>query len=115
MNRKEDGQALVEFALVLPLILLLVFAAVDLGQIYLASEKVQFTAQTAAEAGAAGHADAVTELVQQNLGSDAHLSAENDGQYFHANVTYDVKLISGFIFGNTCTVKGNATVFLEEK
>lgn len=50
--RRDRGQALVEFALVLPLLLVLVLAVGDFGRIYASMVAVEAAAREAADAGA---------------------------------------------------------------
>jgi hypothetical protein len=51
-TRSGDGQTLVEFALVLPILLVILLAVVDFGRVFSASMAVEATTRNAAEVGA---------------------------------------------------------------
>jgi Flp pilus assembly protein TadG len=58
MIREQKGQSLVEFALVLPLILLLICGIVDLGRLLFAYSSLNMTAQESVRLGGLGKTDA---------------------------------------------------------
>lgn len=47
-RKKENGQSLVEFALVLPILLILVFSIVDFGMLFQAKNQLEITSFAAA-------------------------------------------------------------------
>ncbi|MGE5455239.1 MAG: TadE/TadG family type IV pilus assembly protein [Methylocystaceae bacterium] len=65
MKEREAGQALVEMAIVLPLLLLLLFGMVEVGRIYSTSLSMNSIARDAARNGAVGASDAdIRQLIQ---------------------------------------------------
>jgi Flp pilus assembly protein TadG len=79
--RNTDGQAMIEFALVLPILLLLVLGLIDIGQILLANHSVSQAARTGAhQAAINGGATETTytgirNVLDAGVGTD-HESAE---------------------------------------
>ncbi|WP_088007105.1 TadE/TadG family type IV pilus assembly protein [Indiicoccus explosivorum] len=57
MRKKEDGQSLVEFALVLPLILLLLVGVIDFGRILQTHLQMELVTQEAVRLGGLGQTD----------------------------------------------------------
>jgi Flp pilus assembly protein TadG/uncharacterized membrane protein (UPF0127 family) len=98
--RRRRGQALVEFALVLPLMLLLILGGIDLLTLAGSAGLVATAAQDGANAWAQGVRDpsAVTALVQENLAGGIGLEA---GQ---ASVTVTVTGLGG-----NCSNNGQST------
>ncbi|WP_421381611.1 TadE/TadG family type IV pilus assembly protein [Bacillus salacetis] len=68
MIKKENGQSLVEFALVLPVLLILIFGIVDFGRYFHAYLTVDHAGREAARAASIGTADAVSVAVQNGSG-----------------------------------------------
>jgi hypothetical protein len=58
MIKEQKGQSLVEFALVLPLLLLLICGIVDLGRLLFAYSSLNMTAQESVRLGGLGKTDA---------------------------------------------------------
>lgn len=85
--RNEDGQALVEFALVLPILLLLIVAVIDFGWIFMAKIRVTNAARETARYYAV-HKDTGTSesTVEVTLKS---IAKENLGFVSDANLTVD--------------------------
>ncbi len=66
--RQEKGQALVEFALVLPILLILVLGIVVFGQIFFSYQLIQNAARDGARYGTVGSTDAeIMQIVQQKM------------------------------------------------
>jgi len=113
---RERGQAMVEFALIIPIFLLLVFAIVDFGMGFHAWITVTNGAREGARIGAVG-ADAATietkvrdtsaSLDGANLGVTVTNAQGTPGDAVVVDVTYDYQLITplssimGFVSGNT--------------
>jgi len=57
-RKEERGQSLTEFALVAPLLLLLVFGILDMGRYFYAHLQLQLTAQESVRLGGLGRTDA---------------------------------------------------------
>ena len=62
-NRNDSGAQIVEFALVLPLLVVFVVAIYDFGQAFNVKEKLNFTAKDAARFGAAQPTSDLTQTV----------------------------------------------------
>ena len=54
--KKENGQSLVEFALVLPILLILVFGLIDFGMLFAAKNQLEITGFAAARTVSLGNA-----------------------------------------------------------
>jgi len=72
-KRKQSGQELVEFAIVLPLLLLVVFGVLDLGRIFHSAITITNAAREGARYGMT-HSDDVTGIVNATLNE-----AQNSG------------------------------------
>ena len=68
--RKESGQTLVEFALILPILVILIFGAIEFGRIFHATHVITSAAREGARAAAVGKTNTVIqEKVENALGS----------------------------------------------
>jgi Flp pilus assembly protein TadG len=78
-SRKESGQSLVEFALVLPILLLLVFGIVEFGRIWHASLVVNHAAREGARQGIVADTNRLDTivLVATNAGKSLGLTEDN--------------------------------------
>ena len=113
--RKESGQSLVEFAVVLPLLLLLVFGIIEFGRIFQASLVVNHAARESARQAivAEDAREATIKQVVEIAGSSLGLIFEDNvttypsgdkalnnllrGQTLIVQVDYDVKLVTPII------------------
>ena len=107
-RRRERGQSLVEFALVLPIFLLVVFAIVDFGMGFRAWISVTNAAREGARVGAVrGTCDAIRTQVKNTSGglvnSDGQVTIKSPtvddcdtsaGEDIEVIVTYDYQLVS---------------------
>ena len=66
MHKNEKGQALVEFTLVLPILLLLLFGIVEFGRVYNGSLTVNHVARETARAAAVGVEGMALEEIAEN-------------------------------------------------
>ncbi|MCA1065262.1 pilus assembly protein [Rossellomorea sp. AcN35-11] len=73
--KNEDGQSLVEYAFVLPLLLLLIFGIVDFGRYFHAALTVDHAGREAARAASVGNHDVVGVAVRN--GASISLTAGN--------------------------------------
>ena len=116
--KNEEGQALVEFALVLPLLILILCGIVDFGWIYYN----QITLNNAAREGARYaviHYDPSTEwkdeaefrMLDSMVGVDSATAIVSDpeGQQITATVKSDTRLLTAFI----STLFGSSTIELQ--
>lgn len=76
-RRKEQGQAIVEMALILPIILMLVFGIVEFGRILQTYMVVTDLSREGARAGAVGKSDAQIVTVVDNNATAAGLDTGN--------------------------------------
>jgi Flp pilus assembly protein TadG len=99
----ERGQSLVEFAMIIPLFLLLVFAIVDFGMGFYSWITVTNAAREGARVGAVGaDEDTITTRVQDTAGSldDGNLTVTvlnaqgNSGEEVSVTAEYDYSLIT---------------------
>ncbi len=105
---KENGQALLETALVLPIILILFCGIVDFGRILFASNHLNMVTQEAARLAGLGKGDyEITQFVkdkvifQDKSAVTVNISpseyTRKSGDYTTLKVTYDIKYITPLI------------------
>jgi Flp pilus assembly protein TadG len=75
MMKEEKGQSLTEFALLLPLLLLLICGIVDMGRLLFAYQSLHMTVQEAVRLGGLGKSD--TEIISYAKG---HVQVANPAQ-----------------------------------
>ncbi len=103
--RKKKGQAILELALVLPIILIIFCAIVDFGRILHASTQLNLVAQEAVRLGGLGRTDReVEEYVKEKitLKDAASITVEltpdyldrNPGDYLTLNIAYRVNYVT---------------------
>jgi Flp pilus assembly protein TadG len=126
-RERQKGQALVEFALVLPLLLLLLFGIVEFGRIFAADLMVIQSAREGARVGAVGEGD--TAIIQRVRDTAAPLDpslleiritpGEEDrtrGAEVRVEVSYPVQVFAPFISiftGEVVTVEAMMTMRVE--
>lgn len=109
-EKKESGQALVEFALVLPLLLLLVFGIIEFGRIFQASLVVSHAAREGARQGVVedvGRKDRIEDVVE--------IAGSSIGLDRNVNLTItpsDAVALDALGRGSTLTVSVHANVNL---
>ncbi|WP_281884276.1 TadE/TadG family type IV pilus assembly protein [Paenibacillus sp. YYML68] len=105
MIREEKGQSLVEFALLLPIMLLLLCGIVDLGRLLFAYSSLNLTAQETVRLGGLGRSDAdMREYArsQVRVGDGSSLSVQitpseasrRSGQNVTVTLSYSLPLIT---------------------
>jgi len=85
-RKNEKGQALVELAVVLPVLLLLMFGIIEFGRIYGAYLNISSAAREAVRAGVVGATDSQMEAVVHSA------TAGLDGDSLTVNITPDETL-----------------------
>ncbi|WP_010647766.1 TadE/TadG family type IV pilus assembly protein [Oceanobacillus massiliensis] len=98
MIRKQDGQSLVEFALVLPILLLLLVGVFDFGRILYTHLQLEMVAQESVRMGGLGQSDAAIRsyAFSQFNGDDTKLQIDitpgdqirNSGDYVTVTMNY---------------------------
>lgn len=107
-RNKESGQSLVEFALVLPLLLLLICGIFDLGRLMFAYTSLNMTAQEAVRIGGlGGDDDEIIQYAEDHLrvGDASTLqviitpgdSVRDSGDNITVKLTYELPLITPII------------------
>lgn len=119
-----EGASAVEFALVLPLLILILCGIIDLGNLYLQWDIVNQAARQAARLyavdvpnGTMTQATIVAQI-QNNYGSQILfnppvLSSGNVTEAAYTNVTIMTPVISAFFPNNPVTVEGKCTMYVE--
>lgn len=124
---REQGQALVEFAIILPILLLLLFGIVEFGRIYSANLIVNHGARAGARAASLGVTDtevlatvmsAATTLdtAKLTVAITPALADRKRGQEVQVEVRYPVVIVAPFISaitGPIVTVNGANVMRLE--
>ena len=98
MIRDERGQALVEFALVLPLMLMLLALVLDAGLWTWQLNRLHTAANSAAQAGAAMLPDTAAAETRAQLFAEANGAAEIETHITEDQVTVTVRQQGVFIF-----------------
>lgn len=105
-NKNQKGQAIVEFALVVPLLLIFIMAIIEFGFMFNAYLTISSASREAARVGAVGASNTEVELMVINVAS--HLesseidvtitpSSRNRGDMLRVTVEYDYQLITPII------------------
>lgn len=131
LRRNEKGQGLVEFALILPLLLLLVLGIIQFGIIFSSQIAITNAAREGARVAAVGLNDEVVERINNSIGGHVFLPTLNAGNVsigsaseIGEEVTVTIsgvklKLIvpvpDVFVPGNEITLSGKASMRLEKK
>lgn len=128
-RKNEQGQSLVELALILPLIVIILFGVLEFGRIFHSYMIITHAAREGARIGAVGKND--TEIIARIRESaplakaDTHLQIDKIEPSFNARtpglpltveVTYDVELITPLlsdIIPNPITLRSQSTMRLE--
>ena len=108
--KNQRGQALVEMALVLPILLLIVFGIVEFGRIYTYQLQVNSVARQAARSAAVGDPDddtALEDAMVAILGGGT-VDITRPGSDVKAQVNYSVQLYAPLVIGSA-----NDTILLD--
>jgi Flp pilus assembly protein TadG len=124
--RKDRGQAIVELALVLPLVLLILFSIMEFGRVYQAYITVNYLAREGARKGAVGATATEIETLTKDRASAGGLddslvtvvtTKSADGALVTVKVTYPytvvVPLISDIIGETTLPMSAALTMRIE--
>jgi len=125
--RKKKGQALVEIAIALPLLVFFLCGVIDFGRILYASETLNLVNQEAVRYAGLGRTDTeVTQyvkdkcpLVDKNtigVAFSSPYASRKSGEYVTVTLTYEVKYITPImkaIIGNTFTINAKSTIRVE--
>jgi len=125
--KSQKGQALVEMALVLPLLLILVFGIIEFGRIFSAGLVVTHSAREGARLGAVGSTDSAIETrvknsavtldtAQLNIAVVPGESLRRRGEEVQVRVSYPVTVYAPFITiftGTTVTVESASVMRVE--
>ena len=102
MNNK--GQALIEFVLILPVFLFILFAVIDFGMIFSSKSKLENDSADIIDLYKNG--TSIDEI--KKIYSDNEINISMDGEYYRFNISTSVNIITpGFnrIFGDPYLVK----------
>ncbi|MGJ9384759.1 TadE/TadG family type IV pilus assembly protein [Salipaludibacillus sp. CF4.18] len=124
MIKKEDGQSLVEFALVLPLVLLLLVGVVDFGRVLYTHLQLELVTQETVRLGGLGQSDEViTSYAKDNFhaGDSTKLNVSisptgtrSPGTYVTVEISYEETLIEPLgSLSVPYTIKTKSTIRVE--
>ncbi|MCT4607054.1 MAG: pilus assembly protein [Marinisporobacter sp.] len=127
MLKKEKGQSLVEFALILPILLLLICATFDFGRVMYTYMHLHLISQETVRLGGLGDTDAtITQYVQNHFHvGDVNLlkiqispseSQRKSGDYITVTLEYPVTYVTPFlstIFPSPHRVITDSTIRIE--
>ena len=113
-NMNNKGQALIEFVLILPIFLFILFAVIDFGMIY--SSKSRLENDSADIIDLYKNGTSIDEI--KNMYLDNEINISDDGKYYKFNISTSVNIITpGFnkIFGDPYFVKVERVVARSSK
>lgn len=127
MLKNEKGQSLAEFALILPLLLLLIVGIVDFGRVLYTYSGLHFTAQETVRVGGFGYNDAeIIDFAANHFatgdGADLGVSVSPDegarksGEYITITLSYSVDPITPFasqVFNGPIQLSADSTIRIE--
>lgn len=126
IKEQENGQALVEMALILPILIILIFGAVEIGRICFVQISINNAARAGVRVASIGATDTkITETVDDNIHLDTTTRTivispaedlRNSGEEVTVNVSYPVTLIFPLIdtfISNPYDVNATYTMRLE--
>lgn len=125
MHRRPSGQALVEFALVVPSLLLLLFGIIEYGRILNAQMLITNASREGARRGAVGDNDAAIQTAVNNYLQGAGLMAStsttitrstvNGTNQINVQLNYPLPMVLPVWFGlpNPLPVQGNTIMRIE--
>lgn len=103
LPRREQGSALVELALILPLIVLLFVGAVDLGRAFYYSNAVARAAESGALYGSQNPTDTAGMVQISDQAMQAAFNSAADMSGTNATATYGCECMSGSGLSSGCT------------
>ncbi|WP_161487119.1 TadE/TadG family type IV pilus assembly protein [Neobacillus mesonae] len=100
--KSENGQSLVEFALILPVLAMLLFGIVDFGRIFHAYLTIDHAGREAARAASVGKSKDEAEQIGKNAGSSINLTnvtvtAASSGKNATVVITYPITFLTPII------------------
>ena len=116
--KKEEGQAMVEFALVLPLLLVLLFGIIDFGWLFYNKIAINNASREGARyavvhCGDFGYNDEQTKLHVKNYMPTATVTISSDVQNITVTVKRDVEVLTGVsqvFIGETVPIQASCTM-----
>ena len=112
--KNNKGQALVEFIIVMPILLLLIISIVDFGNIIVNKYKLENNIDIIVDMYENGDKNSINNYIYNN---DLNLSYDMDGDFVIINIKKEVNIISpvvSIIFGNNYSVNTSNTVYKNE-
>ena len=113
--KKENGQSLVEFALVLPILLILVFSIIDFGMLFAAKNQLEITTFAAARTISLGNAATAP---QGHVFTVLFPEGDAVGKPVKVIATTDYKaltpILQMFFGSNVVTLTSNMTIVIEQ-
>jgi TadE-like protein len=106
--KNEKGQSLVEYAFVLPLLLLLIFGIVDFGRYFHAALTVDHAGREAARAASVGKIDVVTVALQNGASiglASGHVQYKKSSDEATVRIVYPVTFITPVIGAMVGTIQ----------
>ncbi|MBB6455112.1 Flp pilus assembly protein TadG [Salirhabdus euzebyi] len=127
MRKDEKGQSLVEFALLLPIILLLLVGIIDFGRVLYSYSHLHMATQETVRLGGLGSTDEEMTTFAQNyihIGDPDNLTVSispsdterDSGEYVTVHLTYPVELHTPFlssILPSPVMIKTDSTIRVE--
>ena len=125
MIRNSKGQSTVEFALVLPILILILVGIIEFGLIFKTTIQLNYGANEIARAVSLDATPADVTTISTSVFSDLEASSLQvlvspagvvKGQAITVQITYNYKLITpimGSILGNTINLKGKSVIIKE--
>ena len=118
MKNKQSGQALIEFIIILPVIILLIFSFVDLGRIVLENNRLEgLTTIVLDEYNKTKDYDEVIKYIDSLGYKNVNVSISNNKDTLTIKITKNIDIVTpglGKIIGNPYQIKIERAVRYEE-
>lgn len=127
MRRDERGQSIVEFALIIPLLMLMLVGVFDIGRMLYSYTGLHFTAQESVRLGGFGSSDEeIIDFAKSHfktgdpdklvINVTPNESGRKSGEYVTVTLSYPIKPFTPFasqIFSETIQVTADSTIRIE--
>ena len=112
--KNNKGQALVEFIIVLPILLLLVISVVDFGNIILKKYSLENDLDTVTDMYKENNYDGINKYINDK---NIEIGYENDNEFLTINLSKDIRVTSPIlntIFGKSYKINTSKVVYKNE-
>lgn len=113
MKKNSKGQALVEFVIILPIFIFMIFSCLDLGRILYYKNSLESKMDEAITLYKSGSSDTV---IKNTIGNDVNIEIEKSDQYINFSLNMEVDLITpglNLILQNPYSITSKRVIYNE--